>query len=104
MTKGLLLSKNFTPKTIEEHLSSGLVRNLSGRCSGDTTGYVLEKIGNLMQKNKPYQITVSDIRQELDCTIAEAESLIKDIRVLIHTLGLNHFRTQRTVITYDPWY
>lgn len=106
MTKGLLLSKLFEPQKIAESLSFGNVRNLSGRCSGDTTGYVFVKLGRLMMKTAPYTLTSKEIQEETGCSLGYAHDILDSVMYTANqTKGLKFFeRVNKDTIKYDPWY
>lgn len=101
--KAVLISKYYKghlDKAVEE---TGSLSRISGRLSGDTTGYVLEKIGQLMQKDKPYTLEAFAIVSELSVNTMEAEKIIDLIGHMVRTLNLCYFSFKKQSVSYEPW-
>lgn len=102
--KAVLISKYYKghlDKAVEE---TGSLSSISGRCSGDTTGYIHILIGNLMNKNYPYTVSISNIVQEIGCTGEEAKRILCTAKHLIKHLGYNYFNLNgKERISYEPW-
>lgn len=107
MCNAVLLSKRLKGNLDSIVEDTGSLRQVSGRCSGDTTGLVHTIIGNLMLKTESYEITERDLHllnkySGVD-TQLEAQRILKECRHLIAKMDYEYFVCTKTSIKYEPW-